>query len=259
VLRSSNGAYTPLSDRAELAIRELKKKTRRHLEASHCPKRLWDDCMELVADINAHTVHDSFGLYGQTPQTLLTGNTPHISILAEFHWYQWVKWFDENASFPMDREVYARYLGPSKAVGCLMTSKLLNDKDSTLHRSSFRPLTREEVDDPTEKEKRRAFDKRIIEILGGAVTPEGIREDTTPDYERHEDEENEEIRVLEQDYVGQNAIDQYLNAEVVLPIAGELLKGKVIQRKRDADGNLIGRSDSNPIFRHEKVCRRLCR
>jgi hypothetical protein len=140
--------YTPWSDRAELAIRELKKKTRRAMMNSHCPKRLWDDCMELVADINSHTVHENYGLDGQTPQAIITGNTPDISILAEFSWYQWVKWFDEKASFPMDQEVYGRYLGPSKAVGCLMTSKILSEKGNTLHRSTFRPLTREELDDP---------------------------------------------------------------------------------------------------------------
>jgi hypothetical protein len=38
--------YTPWSDRAELANRELKRKTRRSMIASHCPKRLWDDCLE---------------------------------------------------------------------------------------------------------------------------------------------------------------------------------------------------------------------
>jgi hypothetical protein len=106
--------YTPWSDRAELAIRELKKKTRRAMMNSHCPKRRWDDCMELVADINSHKVHENYGLDGQTPQAIVTGNTPDISILAEFSWYQWVKWFDKKTSFPMDQEVYGRYLWPSK-------------------------------------------------------------------------------------------------------------------------------------------------
>jgi hypothetical protein len=94
--------YTPWSDRAELAIRELKRKTRRTMVASHCPKRLWDDCLELTADINTHTVHENFELDGQTLQAIITGVTPDISTLAEFRWYQWVKWFDANAEFPKD-------------------------------------------------------------------------------------------------------------------------------------------------------------
>jgi hypothetical protein len=36
--------------------------------SSHCPKQLSDDCLELVADINAHIVHDNFELDGQTPK-----------------------------------------------------------------------------------------------------------------------------------------------------------------------------------------------
>jgi hypothetical protein len=41
--------HTPWSDRAELSIRELKCKARRQMVLSHCPKRLWDDCMELMS------------------------------------------------------------------------------------------------------------------------------------------------------------------------------------------------------------------
>jgi hypothetical protein len=240
--------YTPWSDRAELAIRELKRKTRRQMIASHCPKRLWDDCMELITDINSHTVHENFGQDGQTPQALISGCTPDISTLAEFQWFEWVKWFDENANFPADREVYARYLGPSRSVGSLMTSKLLNEKGNTLHRSSFRSLTREELDDPKEKAIRDAFDKKIEAVLGPTMQHGDIPEEETPTYDRYEDDETTRIEVLDRDDVDQDAADQYLQAEVILPIAGEMLKGKVTRRKRDANGNLIGKSDNNPIM-----------
>jgi hypothetical protein len=107
---------------------------------SHSPKRLWDDCLELMADINSHTVHENYELDGQTPKAIFTGITPDISTLPEFGWYQWVKWFDEDANLASDQEKYARDLGPSRGVGNLMTSKLLNDKGNTLYRSTFRAL-----------------------------------------------------------------------------------------------------------------------
>jgi hypothetical protein len=100
--------YTPWSDRAELAIRELKRKTRKQMMKSHSPKRFWDDCLESMADINSHTVHENYELDGQTPQAMLTGITPDISTLAEFGWYQWVKCFDEDANLASDQEKYAR-------------------------------------------------------------------------------------------------------------------------------------------------------
>jgi hypothetical protein len=59
--------------------------------ASHCPKRLGDDCPELIADINTHTVNENFELHVQTPQAILTGATRDVSSLVEFKWYQWVK------------------------------------------------------------------------------------------------------------------------------------------------------------------------
>jgi hypothetical protein len=92
--------HTPWSDRVELAIRELKRRTRRQVVLSPFPKRLWDDCMEFMSEINSHTVHENYDLEGQTPQAMLTGVTPDISFLAEFQWYQWIEWFDENASLP---------------------------------------------------------------------------------------------------------------------------------------------------------------
>jgi hypothetical protein len=240
--------YTPWSDRAELAIRELKRKTRRQMVASHCPKRLWDDCMELVGDVTSHTVHENYGLDGQTPQAIITGHTPDISTLGEFQWYQWVKWYDENAQFPEDREIYARYLGPSRAIGCLMTSKLLNEKGNILHRSSFRSLTKDEFDDPKEKERRNTFDQRVGTVLGPGMTPDDIPEDSTPEYDRYDDGENDQITLIDQDDVDQNAIDQYLHAEVKLPIAGEMKNGRVIKRKRDVNGDLVGKSSSNPYM-----------
>jgi hypothetical protein len=44
--------------------------------------------MELVTDINTHTVQENYELDGQTPQAMITGITPDISSLAEFRWYQ---------------------------------------------------------------------------------------------------------------------------------------------------------------------------
>jgi hypothetical protein len=45
-----------------------------------------------------------------------------------------------------------------------------------------------------------------------------------------------------------DVLDQYLSAQVQLPLGDELVLGKVIARKRDAHGNPIGHSASNPIF-----------
>ncbi len=38
------------------------------------------------------------------------------------------------------------------------------------------------------------------------------------------------------------------SAEITLPMGGVLTKGRVISRKRDADGNTVGRASDNPIL-----------
>jgi hypothetical protein len=42
--------------------------------------------------------------------------------------------------------------------------------------------------------------------------------------------------------------NEYLTAEVLLPNMGTLTKAKVVSRKRDVDGNPVGRRHHNPIL-----------
>ena len=50
--------------------------------------------------------------------------------------------------------------------------------------------------------------------------------------------------MLERDDITDHHYDQYINAEVLLSIRGEMQTGKVARRKRDDDGNLKGKSHS---------------
>jgi hypothetical protein len=52
----------------------------------------------------------------------------------------------------------------------------------------------------------------------------------------------------EYDKFDPNAFNQYINAELLLPGGDSLLTGKVIARKKDRDGNPVGRSNANPIL-----------
>jgi len=52
----------------------------------------------------------------------------------------------------------------------------------------------------------------------------------------------------EVDEVTPEAFDEYLMAEVLLPHGGNVLKAKVVGRKRDADGKEIGTRALNPIL-----------
>ncbi len=70
------------------------------------------------------------------------------------------------------------------------------------------------------------------------------------DYVDDDDDEvfEEEAVRPEQDEYTPEAFDGYLTASVLLPRGGEVLKAQVMPRKKDANGNPIGRANSNPIL-----------
>jgi hypothetical protein len=52
-----------------------------------------------------------------------------------------------------------------------MTSKILNDKGNTLYCSTFRALTRDELDSQKEKTLQDEFDENVEHVLGDAFDP----------------------------------------------------------------------------------------
>jgi hypothetical protein len=52
----------------------------------------------------------------------------------------------------------------------------------------------------------------------------------------------------EADEMDTEAYDQYISAQVLLPTGDTMKTGKVLKRKLDGDGRLIGRANSNPLL-----------
>ncbi len=55
----------------------------------------------------------------------MTGNTANISHIAEFGWYGWVMFHDSQPSFPDDKPILGRYLGPAIETGSALMAKIL--------------------------------------------------------------------------------------------------------------------------------------
>jgi hypothetical protein len=97
---------------------------------------------------------------------------------------------------------------------------------------------------------RKHFDESIDETLGsGAIEADFDPEDLTPeflpydldfDFGVNDDEASEEVTP--------ETGDNYLNAEISLPKGGTMARGRVAGRKRDANGNPVGRANDNPIL-----------
>ena len=129
--------YSPQSNYAEMKIHELKCGSSRKVIRKQYPKKLWDHCLELESLIRSHTAHDHFPLNGEFPKTLMKGTGADISNICEYEWYEWVKYLDTECTYPGDKWVLGRCLGPAPDVGSMMTSKILRYTGDHIPRSTL--------------------------------------------------------------------------------------------------------------------------
>jgi hypothetical protein len=63
---------------------------------------------------------------GQVPEeTIMAGNTAKISHIAEFGWYDWAVFRDNEPFFPDDKLILGCYLGPAIDTGSALTANIL--------------------------------------------------------------------------------------------------------------------------------------
>ena len=70
----------------------------------------------------------------------MKGTGAGISNISEYKWYEWVKYLDTACTYPADKWVLGRYLGPAPDVGSMMTSKIMRHTGDHIPRSTLRPL-----------------------------------------------------------------------------------------------------------------------
>jgi hypothetical protein len=182
------------------------------------------------------------------PETIMTGNTTNISHIAEFGWYDWVMYRDNEPSFPDNKLILGHYVGPAIDTGLALTTKILKSNGVFACRSTLRHLTDEELNSSVHKDMKRKFDESIEHHLGPAALPQDFpAKDLTPDPTYYDDTD-----AMDSEYgdaeVTPKIGDNYLSTELMLPKSGVLVKGCVTARKRDRDGNPVGRANDNPIL-----------
>lgn len=242
-------AYTPNQNHAESAIRELKLAYRRAMRRANSPELFWDHCYALMAEIRSHTALPMFQLQGDVPMAVLTGDTPDISHLVEFIWWERV-WFLDPKESSLDRRCLGRYLGPSHDVGGAMCAKILTEKGKVVSRTSVFPFSIEDHNSETVKKRCDEFDESLRHVLRNRIDespPEELQVDDDRAYVEYEDDENPATPISDADEVDHEAFDKYISSRVWLPKGDDMAYGTVRRRKRDQDGNLIGRSHSNPM------------
>ena len=132
-----------------------------------------------------------------------------------------------------------------------MMAKMLKANGQILHRTTYHALTNHELNDKEEVREREEFDESIRKKLGAEMDSIDFPDDDfeAPTYEPYQDENGKgQPRAPDVEDVTPEAYDLYLNAEVLLPRGDGLRTGKVKRRKRDADGELRGLANNNPIL-----------
>ena len=271
--------HSPWQNAAEGGIRELKKASGRKMVRAGAPKPFWADAIEWEAYIQSNTAWDIYELQGETPETVLSGETADISQFCELSFYEWIMFRDEPVSYPDNNPVLGRFLGIAVDVGPAMTAKILKHNGEVVHRSTYRGLTDGEVMNQAHIKLREEFDEAIGNMFGADCTPEDFPDvalEDTPHYNKfddvnvdlcHQDKEWLErwrkftgegsddtddedpwvITGIDSEVPTPEVNDQYLGASILLPRGSTSARGKVKSRKRNSDGNLVGRADPNPV------------
>jgi hypothetical protein len=247
--------YSPWMNRAEGTIRELKRATRRAMVKSGSPKRLWDYCLELQSKIRSNVAHNIITLGGQTPETLMTGETADISALCEFEWFQWVRYKDQITGWPNAAQILGRYLGPAKSIGPEMCFHILKPNGRVVQRTTVGPLTPSDLGNPVTLASMNDFMTEMHRgPLGHPMTAQDLTDsgddiEETPNYEAYGDDvHGDEPTMPEGDAFTVDAFDKYIGAQLQLPLHDAMSSGTVVARKRDHEGDPIGRSNANPLL-----------
>jgi 2-phosphoglycerate kinase len=100
-----------------------------------------------------------------------------ISTIAEYAWYEWVKFRDTAAKFPVSKIQLARDLGTTIDIGPAMAREILKKNGSVMYRTSVRTLTPDEIQSQTEKKEREEFDIAIEKKFGASMNNNDFKDD----------------------------------------------------------------------------------
>ena len=192
---------------------------------------------------------------GVSPHTMTFGSQGDISNIYTFGWYEWV-YFRDHGSFPSNKEQLGRVLGPLRNEGNEMAQAVLNGNGKVVPRRTLRRITTAELHSDTEKQKRKLFDHLILAKLGPSISfppkplpPNHVpySDDCEPDLISLPDD-NDPVASDVTAVFEKPITDRWVHAELHLPQGEEMKSAKVMGRSKDADGNIIGTYNDDPML-----------
>mmetsp|Transcript_8647 Transcript_8647/g.12593 ORF Transcript_8647/g.12593 Transcript_8647/m.12593 type:complete len:946 (-) Transcript_8647:1039-3876(-) len=225
----------------------MKKLSDRALRKTGTPVEFWCYAMEWAARILSLTAQKLPALKSRTPEEAMVGKTPDISEFAHHTWFEWV-WYRDGTSYPESSISLGRWIGVAADVGQPMTYWILTLNCTVIARSSVKSLQDFEKRDPVIISQQEAFMRSIFERKKLSSEFESPWITVDDKFEFDPDEEAEIYSTPEADEFTPESYDEYLSAQLVLPVGEELRRGEVVRRRRDQNGRPVGIRNSNPIL-----------
>jgi hypothetical protein len=186
----------------------------------------------------------------------MKGETPEITELLQFEWYELV-WYHDPGSFPEQKRKLGCWVGTAEGVGQKLTYWILTEKCSIIARSSVHSVRPEEGTTTEFIADQLWLDAAIQEKIGDQVKEEDISEllpgEDTYNFFDVEDDGDDEVKDKrfdrpEADEFTADTMDTYLRTKVLLPRGQGMFKGTVVGRRKGINGNPLGTANSNPIL-----------
>lgn len=252
---------TQKQNRAEDAVRELKRRWRRRSMRRRIPKAFWDFTLVYEGEILSRCCRNGNDFSGLER---ITGDTQDISEWLEFEMYDLVWYWDNQSDF--DNPKLGRWLGISHRVGAALCYHVVGASGIPISRTTVQHLTRDEADNPEIQEMIREFQRGLesnlnpdqymfdeneyFTFLNDDIPgideryPEDFEEDSArPYYGGDVLPDIDDFIGAEDDEKAQaDSFDAYLGAEVLIPVNGEKVMAKVLKRTRFD----IGRNENEP-------------
>lgn len=236
---------TPRQNKAESCIRELKAKWRQRMVQEGAPSRLWDYALVYEAELMSRTSVQG----NRTGIEEVTGDTPDISEWLDFTFYDWV-WFWTSGQGSMDvNPSLGKWLGVAHRVGSDMCFWILQGNGTVVARTTVQHVTRDDVEQEAIRDNMDRFKAQLFECL--ETTPSAHPSKAEPHVYYLEDievPEGTDLPIPEGEVPSPDAFDSNIGQEVLLPVRGSLMPGKVQKRLKDHEGNPIGVASDDALM-----------
>ena len=162
---------------------------------------------------------------------------------------QWIKYY-ESTTFPNQHEYLGWWLSSAHNVGQATCYWVLKENGQVIARTTVHSLFEDEICSEIEKQKCDQFDQTVADFLGeydselilevpnDEPAESGSQDTTIPPMKETEEDINNHVM----------GPDPIINAMIYLPKGDWAELGRVINRKWNANGLLIGRKHQNPML-----------